>query len=73
MAKRTVEATKRRLKKRIERLEEKQKRLIDKLVYILLPENKQFFLKMRIRNISRTLKTYKNCISFETRQSRGNN
>ena len=72
MAKRTVESTKRRLKNRIERLEQKQKRLIDKIVYSQLSENNQFFFKMRIRNISRTIQTYKNCISFETRQSRGN-
>ena len=71
MKKRTVEASKRRFIKRIERLEEKQKYLIDRLVYDVLPEKKQFFIKEKIKNITKKIQTCKNSILFECRQSYG--
>ena len=71
MKKRTVESSKRRFLKRIERLEEKQKYLIDRLVYDVLPEKKQFFIKEKIKNITKKIQTCKNCILFECQQSYG--
>lgn len=73
MSKRSVESSRNRLRKRIERLEEKQKRLIDKIVYSQLPERKQFFLTMRIKRISKRIEAYRNCIDNGYRQSRGGN
>lgn len=72
MSKRSAESTKNRLIKRIERLEEKQKRLIDKIVYSQKPQEKHFFLNLRVKNISKRIAAYLDCINNGYRQSRGN-
>ena len=67
MAFRSVDATRRRSIKRIKRLEEKQRDLIDKLVYSLLNEEKRRFLKCRICRLSKKIETEKNMVKFERR------
>lgn len=67
----SVEATARRMAKRIKRVEEKQKRLIDKLVYGEPSKAKQWFLKQAIKSCSRQIQTYKNSILYGKRQSKG--
>lgn len=67
----SVEATARRLAKKIKRAEEKQKRLIDKLVYGQPSKTKEWFLKKAIKSCSRRIQTYKNSILYGKRQSKG--
>lgn len=67
MAFRSVEATRRRSIKRIKRLEEKQRALIDRLVYSEISEEKRSVLKWRISRLSKKIETEKNMILFERR------
>lgn len=67
MGYRSVEATRRRAMKRIERLEEKQKALIDRLVYSLVLDKKRKLLKWRISRLSKKIETERNVIRFEKR------
>lgn len=69
--KRTPEATARRMIKRIKRQEEKQKRLIDKVLYGDLSETKKYFYTLQIKRIAIRLETFKNVIKYKKRQSRG--
>lgn len=62
MARKSVEATKRKLLKRIEKLEAKQKKLIDKVCFDELDHKKRHFTIKSIHNISRLIKTCKFCI-----------
>ena len=68
---RTVEATARRLLKRIKRVEEKQKRLIDKLVYGQPSKDNERRLKQTIKACSKRIATYKNSILYGKKQSKG--
>lgn len=71
--KRSVETTRRRMLKRIERLEAKQKNEIDKLFERgdeLSPKKKKW-LTFKIHNISRMIETAKNVIKYQKQQSRG--
>lgn len=67
MAFRSVEATRRRSIKRIKRLEEKQRALIDRLVYSEILEEKRSLLKWRICRLSKKIETEKNMVKFERR------
>lgn len=67
MAFRSVEATRRRSIKRIKRLEEKQRALIDRLVYSLVSDKKRKLLKWRISRLSKKIETEKNMVKFERR------
>ena len=69
---RSVEATARHMLKRIKRIEEKQKRLIDKLVYGEPSKAQEWFLKQAIKACSKQISTCKNSIVYEKRQSMGN-
>lgn len=73
MSKRSVETTKNRMIRRIERLEAKKKRKIDKLLQRAdeLSPNKKKWLTIEIHNISRMIRTCQNVITYGTRQSRG--
>lgn len=75
MAYRTIERTKVRLAKRIKRIEDKQKKLIDRLTFDP-PENKkkQFWIKWQIHHLSKVITKMKDRIASGTyRQSRGAN
>ena len=65
MAFRSVEATRRRSIKRIKRLDEKQRALIDRLVYSLVSDKKRKILKYRISRLSKKIKTEKNMVKFK--------
>lgn len=67
----SVEASARRFAKRIKRVEEKQKRLIDKLVYGQPSKADEWFLKQAIKSCSRQIQTYKNSILYGKKQSKG--
>lgn len=67
MAFRSVEERRLRSIKRIKRLEEKQRALIDRIVYSLLNEEKRSILKWRICRLSKKIETEKNMVKFERR------
>lgn len=67
----SVEATARRMAKRIKRAEEKQKRLIDKLVYGEPSEADKWFLRQAIKACSRQIQTCRNTFFYGKRQSKG--
>ena len=67
MAFRSVEDKQKRSIKRIKRLEEKQRALIDRIVYSLLNEEKRSILKWRICRLSKKIETEKNIVKFERR------
>ena len=68
MAYRTVEATRRRAIKKIGRYEERQRYLIDRLVYDDLTEKKKTQIVKRIRVCSRVIEHLKNVILYEKRE-----
>ena len=67
----SVESTRRKCQKRIARLEEKQRYLIDRIVYEVLSEKKRKQIEKRINQTKRAIQTCKNMILYRVQAKHG--
>lgn len=67
----SVESTKKKCLKRIKRLEEKQRNLIDRIVYESLSDKKRKQIEKRIAQTKRAIQTCKNMIFFQVKAKHG--
>lgn len=67
----SVESTKKKCLKRIKCLEEKQNRLIDRIVYESLSDKKTKQIEKRIAQTKRAIQTCKNMIFYQVQAKHG--